>query len=90
VKMKLKPPTWTKLMSIEDIGCTINWLLKNPPPYACPFHDFKDIHNLPCEGINPHRLKTSKDVLEIEMIQVFGLARALGILLQMSMMVGVG
>jgi hypothetical protein len=67
--------------SIEDIGCTFNHLLKNPPLYACPFNDFKDIHNLPCEGINPHRLRTGKDVLETKMIQVFGLAKALGILL---------
>jgi len=29
---------------------------------------------MPCEGINPHRLRIGKDVLEIEMIQVFGLA----------------
>lgn len=76
--------------SIENVGCTINQMPKNPPLYACPFHDFKDIHNLPCEGIKPHRLRIGKDVLETEMTQVFGLARASGILLHMYMMIGVG
>jgi hypothetical protein len=61
--------------SIEDIDYTINQLLKNPPPDACPFNDFKDVHNLTHEGINLHRLRTNKDVFEIDMVQVFGPAR---------------
>ncbi len=48
-------------------------MLKDPPPPdACPFNDCMDVHNLPHEGINPHRLKTGKDVFEIDMVQVFG------------------
>jgi hypothetical protein len=42
--------------------------LKNPPPNAFPFNDFKDFHNLLHEGTNHHRLK-------IKMIKVFGHAR---------------
>ncbi len=53
---------------IENINCTINELLNNPSLNACPFNDFKDLHNLLHEGINPHRLRIGKDVLEIEMI----------------------
>jgi hypothetical protein len=56
------------IKSIEDINCTINELLQNPSFNACPFNDFKDLHNLLHEGINPHRLRISKDILEIEMI----------------------
>ncbi len=64
---------WTKL--IEEINNTINQSLKNLLPVACPFNEFKYVHKLPHEGINPHRLKTSEDVLELEMVQVFGPTR---------------
>jgi hypothetical protein len=57
-------------MSTEKINSTFNQLLKNPPPIACPFNEFKNVHKLPHEGINPHRLKIDKDALEIEMVQV--------------------
>jgi hypothetical protein len=50
-------------------------LLQNPSFNACPFNDFKDLHNLLHEGINPHRLRIGKDVLEIEMIKMFGHAK---------------
>jgi hypothetical protein len=43
--------------SIEEIDSTINQLLKKPPCIACPFNEFKDVHKLPHEGINPDRLK---------------------------------
>jgi hypothetical protein len=33
--------------SIEEIYSTINQLSKNPPPIACPFNEFKDVHKLP-------------------------------------------
>jgi hypothetical protein len=59
-------------VSIEDIDCIINQLFKNPPPNACPLNEFRDIHNLLHEGINPCRLKMGKDLLEIDMVQVFG------------------
>ncbi len=61
--------------SIKDIDYIINQLLKNPLPNACPFNDFKDLCNLSHEGINCHRLKTRKNLLETKMIKVFGLAR---------------
>jgi len=64
---------WTKL--IEEIDNTINQLLKNLPLDACPFNEFKDVHKLPHEGINPHRLRIGKDVLELEMVQLFGPTR---------------
>ncbi len=90
MKMKLKSPAWTKLMSqLKTLVALTTKCQRIFPLDACPFH-FKDIHNLPCEGINPHRLRIGKDVLETEMIQMSGLARASGILLQMSMMIGVG
>jgi hypothetical protein len=54
--------------SIEEIDSTIKQLLKNPPPITCPLNEFKDVHKLPHEGINPHRLKIDKDVLEIETV----------------------
>lgn len=58
--------------SIEDIDYVINQLLKNPPPDACPFNDFKDLYNLSHEGINRHRLRNGKNVFETKMIKVFG------------------
>ncbi len=54
--------------SIEDINCTINKLLKNPSFNVCPFNDDKNLHNLLHEGINPHRLKIGKYVLETKMM----------------------
>lgn len=54
--------------SIEDINYTINELLNDPSLNACPFNDFKDLHNLLHEGINSHRLRIGKDFLEIKMI----------------------
>jgi hypothetical protein len=45
--------------------------LKNLPLDACFFNEFKYVHKLPHEDINPHRLKTGKDVLELEMVQMF-------------------
>ncbi len=62
-------------MSIDDTNCTVNHLFKNAPPNACPFNDFRDIHNLPHKGINFCRLKMGKDLLEIDMVQVFGLVK---------------
>ncbi len=61
--------------SIKKIDSTINQLLKNHHLDAYPFNDFRDVHILPHEGINPHRLRTSKNVLESEMVQVFGHVR---------------
>jgi hypothetical protein len=58
--------------SIKEIDSTINQLLKNPPLDACPFNNFRDVHMLPHEGINPHKSRTSKDVLENKMVEVFG------------------
>lgn len=52
--------------SIEDIDYTINQLLKNPPIDA--FNNLKDVHNLPHKSINPHRLRTGKDVFEVDMV----------------------
>jgi hypothetical protein len=52
--------------SIEDIDYTINQLLKNPPIDA--FNNFKDVHNLPHKSINPHRLRTGKDVFKVDMV----------------------
>ncbi len=62
-------------MSIENIDYVINQLLKYPPRDACLFNGFKDLYNLSHEGINHHRLRTSKNVLETKMIKVFGLAK---------------
>jgi hypothetical protein len=45
-------------------------LLKNPP-----LDVFKDLHNLPHEGITPHMWRTNKDVLETKMVKMFGHAR---------------
>jgi hypothetical protein len=60
---------------IKEIDSTINQFLKNPHLDAYPFNDFRDVHILPHEGINPHRLRTGKNVLESEMVQVFGPVR---------------
>jgi hypothetical protein len=49
---------------IKEIDSTINQLPKNPPLDAYPFNNFRDVHMLPHDGINPHRLRISKDVLE--------------------------
>jgi hypothetical protein len=46
----------------------VNQLLKNRPPNACPFNNFRDVHMLPHLGINCHKLKIGKDVLENEMV----------------------
>jgi hypothetical protein len=71
--MKQRIPFWTKL--IEEIDNTINQSLKNLTHDACPFNEFKYVHKLPHEAINPHRLRTGKDVLELEMVEVFSPTR---------------
>jgi hypothetical protein len=63
-----------KKKTLENVEIKISKLLKNQPLLAIDFHEFKPNYGLPNEGVNPHRIK-SKDVVEIEVRKVFGLAR---------------
>jgi hypothetical protein len=60
--------------TFEDVEIKIGKLLKNQPPPTINFHEFKQKYGLLCEGVNPHRIK-SKDVMEVEVREVVGLAR---------------
>jgi hypothetical protein len=66
----IQAPAWRKLVSqLKTLNVlSTNCYLNNPPLDACPFSVFKDLHNLPHEGINPHKLKNGKDVLETKMV----------------------
>jgi hypothetical protein len=66
---------FNKEESMEDIDLAIAKSVKHPPR---PLSDFKDKCLLPHEGINPHRLRTIKDVLESEMTLMFGYQGAWG------------
>ena len=64
------------LTTVDDVDDKIAVLRRGAPPPALSFEDFRDSFGLNGTGINPHKSRDTREILQSDLTSVFGPQRA--------------